>query len=88
MICYQCRHRRTVAGSVHSSCNYLREKLSSTLDTREITMLEIGFSVGALVFKQEEVTFNQTGVQRGWALWPTNFDPAWLEVCKLFEEKM
>jgi hypothetical protein len=30
---------------------------------------------------------NETGVRRGWFLWPFNFDPVWLEECSGWEDR-
>jgi hypothetical protein len=31
------------------------------------------------------VTLNPHGMQRGWAYWPMNFDPLWVETCDGFD---
>lgn len=33
-------------------------------------------------------SFNPHGVARGWAAWPYNFDPIWLEECDIWELDM
>lgn len=34
-----------------------------------------------------KVQGNSHGVQRGWFMWPFNFDPIWLDQCDGFKEK-
>ena len=33
------------------------------------------------------IVFDETGISKGWALWPISFDPCWLKSCVLYEEK-
>lgn len=33
------------------------------------------------------VSLNPHGVQNGWALWPFNFDPIWVDNCNSFESR-
>jgi hypothetical protein len=33
------------------------------------------------------VELSSAGVRKGWALWPVNFDPTWVESCDNFKEK-
>ncbi len=32
-------------------------------------------------------TFAEHGINMGWAFWPLNFDPVWMDECGLYEEK-
>jgi len=34
-----------------------------------------------------EVKLDSHGVKNGWAWWPLNFDPIWVNECKGFKEK-
>ena len=73
--CYRCTHRGTIPGSAHSSCEVL-----STLSTTEMAELrESG--------KGPIVKVNPHGARNGWASWPINFDPVWIDKCKVFEDK-
>ena len=87
--CFKCKHRGTVPGSAHSSCQH-----PSTGVAREDPMLEIlGIfaSVGRVPPMQADVGLNvkgnDHGISHGWFNWPYNFDPLWLESCDGFEEK-
>jgi hypothetical protein len=33
------------------------------------------------------IVIHETGLRKGWANWPWDFDPVWIENCKGFEEK-
>ena len=37
--------------------------------------------------KKPMVSLNDHGVKNGWANWPLNFDPVWVEECLLYNEK-
>lgn len=92
MDCFTCKFRGSVPGSAHSSCTALRahsKKLSLT--ESEVSKLEMGFTVGAIIFESKDnppIRFNPHGVKNGWASWPLNFDPAWLELCHFYQEKV
>lgn len=34
-----------------------------------------------------KVTGHETGIRRGWFMWPLNFDPTWLMSCDGFSDK-
>ena len=90
--CYDCVHRGTVPGSVHSSCHHPATKgihesplasLAGMLGKRSgLTSLPVEGAAAQL-----RITAAQQGVSRGWFLWPANFDPVWLEQCEGFEHK-
>lgn len=37
--------------------------------------------------KELNIKANQHGISRGWFMWPSNFDPVWLENCDGYKEK-
>ena len=91
--CYNCKFRGTVPGSAHSSCRLIRETASNKEKAMELENL---LSTGAfqLTLTDKEtgaerplVSLNEHGVKNGWAAWPLNFDPVWVEDCALFQEK-
>lgn len=43
--------------------------------------------VDATINDQPVVLLNEVGVRGGWATWPIDFDPTWVEQCLLFEKK-
>ncbi len=83
--CYQCKYRRGLSGDCHSQC----------VHPRRPGLPEVLVILGGLIGSQEvkevlenpiKVTANQHGIDRGWFMWPVNFDPVWLETCTGFEE--
>lgn len=67
--CYTCKHRGTVPGDAHSSCNqglheYTHRNPDNTVNIR--------------------VSLDPHGVRNGWAMWPFNFDPIWVESCNSY----
>ena len=78
--CYKCIHRRNVPGDAHSSCAH--PKVISNNNTI--------FKMATTTFKSSamelNIKANMNGVRNGWFLWPTNFDPGWLENCDGFEK--
>jgi hypothetical protein len=88
--CYNCIFRSTVAGSVHSSCTVLRELSKGTDQEENLTFLEFNLAANKVtLFVDEEpaIKLNPHGVAKGWAMWPLNFDPIWVEDCKFFKNK-
>lgn len=90
--CYQCKHRGDVVGSAHSKCLHPipeTEKLKPLLMLQAITrptepLACILDGIGVCL---TAVRLNEHGVKNGWALWPVDFDPVWVEECILFETK-
>ena len=83
--CYHCKFRRELGYSAHSKCVALIEKLEGDKKKEADTIIDLLGSTGML--KSDGVKFNQHGVDNGWAIWPSNFDPNWLEKCDFFERK-
>jgi hypothetical protein len=77
--CRNCKFRQEVGWSSHSRCSAV-DKLN--LSEKEQETISITGKI-----KVKEVKFHQHGVNNGWANWPTDFDPCWLEECSLFEDK-
>jgi hypothetical protein len=93
MNCYNCKYRGTVAGSAHSSCKSLKDVCG---DTENVSLIELLMSSGSVEMtvtdketglKKPMVSLNDHGVKNGWANWPLNFDPVWVEECLLYNEK-
>lgn len=78
--CYACRWRQNVPGSAHSACgNPLVQKPDTAALCAAAVMQFGGFTTDHLA-----VRFNAHGVRSGWAFFPFNFDPVWLETCTGF----
>lgn len=90
--CYSCKFRGTVPGSAHSSCNLVKEMAKdSAIDSGQVAALEIAFLTGKAKIKTEDdeeaIKLNPHGVKNGWANWPLDFDPIWVESCVMYTEK-
>lgn len=82
--CYGCKFRGTIPGSAHSCCTVLRTDTNNP-DAPTI-MLEAQIAAGqlSLVDKTTQeplIKLTEHGVRNGWADWPLNFDPTWVEAC-------
>lgn len=85
--CYNCKFKGSVPGSAHSRCNVIK-----TLYQSESDLLEIYISVGKYVITDKNtnepiVKLNEYGVRSGWAMWPVDFDPIWVDSCGFYTEK-
>jgi hypothetical protein len=81
--CYNCKHRGTVPGSAHSSCKILSSTISDKQKTIEMELL---LATGQIRMFDEKtnrdlVELNPHGVRNGWATWPMDFDPIWVDSC-------
>jgi hypothetical protein len=87
--CYACIHRSSVAGNAHSCCNH--PVTQNDLENPMANILAIFAGVGRVdpivsnAAKEINVVLNSHGVQNGWANWPWNYDPIWVENCDGFE---
>jgi len=75
--CSKCKFRGTLPGDAHIKCNLLDELAPN----------ETFFLLRALSGNiPKGVVINPFGRKNRWAVWPLNFDPAWIEECKYYEE--
>lgn len=70
--CYTCKHRADLPGDAHSQCNEGLTQCLSGLDIKQVTI---------------RVSLNPHGVAQGWAMWPFNFDPIWVDRCNTYVNK-
>lgn len=86
MSCYKCKFRGNVIGSAHSCCNVIK----STNDEKS-GALELLLASGQLQLTNDVddpiVKLDPWGIKNGWAMWPLNFDPVWVNECGFFTEK-
>jgi hypothetical protein len=76
--CYECKFRGNVPGDAHSCCRY---------PGNETGMFDMFSAKNVENCKKLNIKASAHGVRMGWFMWPTNFDPTWLENCDGFEEK-
>jgi hypothetical protein len=85
MKCYECKHRGTVTGSAHSSCGVIK-----STGSEKGPELEFMLAMRQVEIKDQNgdhiVKLNPHGIQNGWAAWPIDFDPVWVESCGFFSE--
>jgi len=93
-LCYQCKHRGDLTGDAHSRCCHkavtfdgpnILGLLLGTLDamTPDPELQERTIGQGDDIIT---VRFSKHGIEGGWANWPWNFDPVWLEWCDGFKK--
>ena len=87
--CYSCEYRGTIPGDAHSCCNHPDSGSNDPM----LQLLSIMASVGRVspmvggAAEKMGVQLNPHGVRNGWANWPGNFDPIWVEECKSYKPK-
>jgi hypothetical protein len=83
--CYNCMFRGTVPGSAHSSCNALKHIGDKS------TIAETAIVLGIASVKDEHgnnaVQMDPIGIRGGWAHWPLDFDPTWVNSCLFYINK-
>lgn len=85
--CYKCKHRGSVAGSAHSSCNHPKCKQIKEDPMMNIMSIMGGVRGGVPPMPTGlNVKGNEQGIRGGWFNHPLNFDPVWLEECDGFEK--
>jgi hypothetical protein len=77
MNCYECKHRRNLAGSCNSTCAALPVK--DQFGAAVVVMMTGGYA--------GKIQGHPHGVQNGWFNWPLDFDPTWVKGCYYFEKK-
>lgn len=91
--CYSCKFRGTVPGSAHSCCRLIKETASDQVKAMELELLLATGSYSLSVTDKETgktrpaMSLNEHGVKNGWAAWPLDFDPIWIDDCAFFAEK-
>ena len=90
--CYSCQYRTTIPGSAHSCCTVIRETAKELgMEDSRAASLETLISLGRANVKsqsdQPAVKLSQHGVDNGWAMWPLDFDPIWVESCEFESSK-
>ncbi len=90
MNCHECKYRRNVAGSAHSSCAHPIVEIE---EMKRILMLQMLIGKGYtnpthLLADGEPVQeWEPHGIINRWVSYPFDFDPRWLNHCMLYESK-
>lgn len=84
--CYECKHRGSVPGSAHSTCDH--PGVTDFL-VRLLTPVALANGVyGELRLSEDLIVKGaKTGIRGGWFHYPIDFDPVWVESCTGFEAK-
>lgn len=91
MNCRSCVHVGSVPGSAHVCCQHPKNK--EFLNDPLMGFLGIFASVGrtkpqiSQTVIDLEIEINPHGLRNGWANWPWNFDPVWINNCNAFKER-
>ena len=88
--CYDCIHRRSLAGDAHSACHH--PAFEKVHDEPLLKIAALFASVQRqppFQFKSKAcvVVGSEHGIRSGWFNHPLNFDPVWLESCNGFESE-
>ena len=86
--CLTCKYRGKLYNSVHSSCKHpIVTKIMGDHEALMWLMVGIVENCRTIVSNPGlNVEFAHQGIEGGWASWPFNFDPRWLENCNGYEE--
>ena len=77
--CYSCKYSEKLSYSCHLQCNHPFVKNENMIYALLNTM-------GKLTYNPLNIKLNSHGVKNGWATFPIDFDPIWLENCDGFEQ--
>lgn len=85
--CADCPYKSTVPGSGHhQKCEHpvilgSEFKILGLVLSGHYKLL--GFTVNETGEKFSMITINEHGIEHGWANWPVDFDPIWIDSCGL-----
>jgi hypothetical protein len=89
--CYKCKFRGTLSTTHHSKCGVITYEISpEAKHLAETLEMSIAAGAHAIVDKttgEPLVRLNPHGVENGWAIWPLNFDPIWVDFCPFYSPK-
>jgi hypothetical protein len=69
MDCHKCKHSQRIPGDCHLDCQEGLRQCFAREPQEPVTI---------------RVSLNEHGVKNGWAMWPFNFDPIWVDACNCF----
>ena len=92
--CYKCKYRAELRGSAHSQCTHPKAQPAKD-DALGSVLAILGGARGfpGLTEKSLDaaislgIKLNLHGLRNGWANWPHNFDPVWLDACEGFTSR-
>lgn len=91
MNCHKCIHHGTLSGDAHLCCWHPKSGLQGADPLAALVGTFFGKRGGRVVgedgMQALGIRLDARGVRHGWANWPFNFDPVWVEACEGYEEK-
>lgn len=78
MNCYQCIYRGNVPGDAHSCCRY---------PGADTDIFHFFSDENSKLRQKLGIKIDRHGFMSGWAFWPVNFDPVWIDNCGGYREK-
>lgn len=89
--CYECTHRRNLAGDAHSRCEHpVTRKGNAPMAEMLAIFAGVGRSapcINVVAAVELNIKADPHGIRKGWFNWPYNFDPHWLVNCNGFIPK-
>lgn len=85
MECNKCKFVGTVVGSAHKSCTVLQDSGLDIMVASGMAQIQITEKDGSN--SRPAVEVSDWGKSHGWADWPIQFDPIWIEKCAFFAKK-
>lgn len=88
--CGLCIHVGGVPGDAHSCCKHPLVKDNALTELAYIMSVAMVSYLGGSakeIFPPLNIEADPHGIKSGWFMWPTNFDPIWLNNCDGYEEK-
>jgi hypothetical protein len=83
--CHNCVHCKNVPGSAHKQCTALGNPFKVFMAFKLGTAI-VEIKDGDESFEYPVITLNPVGVKGGWANWPIDFDPTWVDNCIMYKE--
>lgn len=86
--CSKCKFKGFVPGSAHISCTAFREN-GYDKDVMLLEMLMASNQINIINTETNSplIQINEYGRKQGWANYPLDFDPIWVEHCSIYNEK-
>jgi len=87
--CFKCRHKGNIPGNAHIKCDHpmvADNELFKVAALLRVGVRALGQKPDGDIFPPLNIKGNKYGIEKGWLVWPVDFDPVWLENCKGFKE--
>jgi len=75
--CHNCKFKRNIAGDSHIQC----------VHKEAFVFIKNIISLNKPLSFPLNIDINEIGIEKGYVIWPINFDPIWLKNCDGFDEQ-